>query len=187
MQTMSTKQRMISILAWWLVIFVWYVGWQELSISRGTVVWLQTRPIDPNDFFRGDYVTLSYDISRACDVPPTDTWEEDELGQKIKMEQYPIEKDLTGWEKMMWGKLVYVPLTSSGDVMVASWCSDTKPSQGIYLKGLRQTWGSTLYGIEKYFVQQDSGKELEKAVGTMKVQVSIGRGGKARIVDYKLE
>jgi uncharacterized membrane-anchored protein len=26
-------------------------------------VLLQTRPVDPRDIFRGDYVTLSYDIS----------------------------------------------------------------------------------------------------------------------------
>jgi len=32
-------------------------------LREGTEVTLQTRPVDPRDFLRGDYVVLSYDIS----------------------------------------------------------------------------------------------------------------------------
>src|ERR1700741_4829893 len=32
-------------------------------LREGTEITLQTRPVDPRDFLRGDYVTLSYDIS----------------------------------------------------------------------------------------------------------------------------
>ena len=32
-------------------------------LRDGTEVTLQTRPVDPRDFLRGDYVVLSYDIS----------------------------------------------------------------------------------------------------------------------------
>ncbi|HEY5965599.1 MAG TPA: GDYXXLXY domain-containing protein, partial [Xanthobacteraceae bacterium] len=32
-------------------------------LREGTEVLLQTRPVDPRDFLRGDYVVLSYDIS----------------------------------------------------------------------------------------------------------------------------
>ena len=39
-------------------------------LRTGTDVTLQTRPVDPRDLLRGDYVTLSYEISR---VPPGTT------------------------------------------------------------------------------------------------------------------
>lgn len=165
------------------MIFVWYVGYQEWRISSGTSVWLQTRPVDPNDFFRGDYVTLSYDISSACDLPDIQPWWSDIA---VPIPQYHDDKDMTGWEKIMGGKLVYIPLVQSGDVMVASGCLTEKPS-GLFIKGLRQTYNGTLYGIEKYFVQQGKGKDLEQAVGTMKVQVSLSKGGQARIVSYTLQ
>jgi len=32
-------------------------------LREGTEVKLATRPVDPRDFLRGDYVVLSYDIS----------------------------------------------------------------------------------------------------------------------------
>ena len=32
-------------------------------LREGREVTLQTRPVDPRDFLRGDYVVLSYDIS----------------------------------------------------------------------------------------------------------------------------
>lgn len=183
---MTTKQWILAILGWWLVIFVWYVWFQEWSIATGTKIRLQTRPIDPTDFFRGDYVILGYDISNACNLPVLDTWEKDEFGQSIKTQQYHDDSDMTGREKMMGGKLVYVPLIASGDVMVANGCVSDQPTW-VYLKGLRKSWSWVEYGIEKYFVQQGTWKPLENAVGNMKVQVSVGRGGQARIVDYRLE
>ena len=37
---------------------------QEFLLRRGTVVLLETVPVDPRDLLRGDYVILSYKISR---------------------------------------------------------------------------------------------------------------------------
>src|SRR5687768_15406510 len=36
---------------------------QEIELRRGTVVLLETAPVDPRDLLRGDYVILSYKIS----------------------------------------------------------------------------------------------------------------------------
>jgi hypothetical protein len=47
--------------------------------------------------------------------------------------QYHDDSDMTGREKMMGGKLVYVPLVQSGDVMVVSGCLTEKPS-GLFIK-----------------------------------------------------
>jgi uncharacterized membrane-anchored protein len=169
------------------MIFVGYIWWQEYSITTGTKVWLQTKPVDPRDFFRGDYVILSYDIDSACDLPMIDNGDTDEFSQTIKIPQHYDENDMTGREKMMGGKSVYVPLVLSGDVMVASGCVSDMSTNGIYIKGLRQNYSRTLYGIEKYFVQQGKGLDMERAVGKMQVQVSISKNGQARIVDYKLD
>ena len=36
---------------------------QEFLLRRGTVVLLESAPVDPRDLLRGDYVILSYKIS----------------------------------------------------------------------------------------------------------------------------
>lgn len=182
---------MILVLVFRIVLLWGYVVYQEITIAAWTKVWLQTRPVDPNDFFRGDYVTLSYTIADACDLPDieVETGEFDGSWNALKMmqQQYHNESDMTGREKIMWGKLVYVPLVLSGEVMEEGWCLMEKPSSWLYIKGLRQTWWPTLFGIEKYFVQQGAGIDLEQAVWKMKMQVSISTNGQARIVGYSLE
>ena len=42
----------------------------EYRLARGTHVLLHVEPVDPNDPFRGEYVALSYDISRLPVSPP---------------------------------------------------------------------------------------------------------------------
>jgi hypothetical protein len=99
-------------------------------------------------------VVLGYDIDTACDLPMIDNGDKDENGQAIKNPQFHDDTDMSGREKMMGGKLVYVPLITSGDVMISNGCVSDMPTNGIYIKGLRQNYSRTLYGIEKYFVQQ---------------------------------
>jgi len=47
-----------------LALLALMVGDRMQILREGTEVTLQTRPIDPRDLLRGDYVTLGYDISQ---------------------------------------------------------------------------------------------------------------------------
>src|ERR1019366_3838972 len=53
-----------------LLVFALQTAWilgttfvQERALAGGKVVLLETRPVDPRDLLRGDYVTLNYKIS----------------------------------------------------------------------------------------------------------------------------
>jgi uncharacterized membrane-anchored protein len=49
------------------------VATQETALALGKVILLETRPVDPRDLLRGDYLVLSYKISdapRALFEPP---------------------------------------------------------------------------------------------------------------------
>ncbi|MEY3197803.1 MAG: hypothetical protein RL023_504 [Candidatus Parcubacteria bacterium] len=87
---------------------------------------------------------LGYDIDTACDLPMVDSGEKDETGKAIMNQQYHDERDMTGREKTMGGKLVYVPLIQSGDVMIASGCVSQKPTV-LSIKGFRQNYNRTLF------------------------------------------
>src|SRR4051794_471907 len=46
----------------------WILGMtitQERALATGTLISLETVPVDPRDMLRGDYVTLSYKISNV--------------------------------------------------------------------------------------------------------------------------
>ena len=46
-----------------VLILGWMAGEREWIVRTAPTVWLRTAPVDPRDLFRGDYVTLGYEIS----------------------------------------------------------------------------------------------------------------------------
>jgi GDYXXLXY protein len=147
----------------------------RMQILRdGAEVTLQTRPVDPRDFLRGDYVVLSYDISEL----PAGAL-----------------KDITAS-----GKDIYVKLAPKADGVyeAVSVHADPVPvASGEVLIHGRLTYGdhcgplghsycerlSITYGIEKFFVPEGEGRELESARNQGKVAIvaAVTPGGRAAI------
>ena len=46
-----------------VLILAWMAGQREWILRTAPRIWLRTAPLDPRDLFRGDYVTLRYDIA----------------------------------------------------------------------------------------------------------------------------
>ena len=159
---MKKKARLgfILLILFQVLILAGWTTFNEVSIATGKEVVLQTAPIDPFDPFRGEYVRLSYDISRLQGVPGTET-----LG---------------------FGDKVYVQLEQRGEVWEAVRASRTKPDDGVvYITGeVENRVGNVAvitYGIESYFVPQGKGPEIERA-GDIKVRVAINGSGQGFIL-----
>ena len=133
-------------------------------LRAGTEVTLQTRPVDPRDFLRGDYVTLAYDIST---VPAGEL------------------KDHSGWRK---GAPLFVKLAPQPDGIYHAVSVHLDPiavtAPEILIRGwVNSGWGcgregrafcdfiTVSYGIESYFVPQGEGQGIEKARNQGKVTV----------------
>src|SRR3989344_3670842 len=58
-----SKKVFLFIGLFWLAIFAVFIASKESVLRGGQEVLLQTVPVDPRDIFRGDYVTLRYEIS----------------------------------------------------------------------------------------------------------------------------
>lgn len=138
------------------------VGWfgQEIRIK--------TAPVDPRDLLYGDYVTLSYEISQ--------------LRPELWKEAGPVPDR---------GSQVYVllrPDSGSKPVYEAVGVFASRPSvqQGeIALKGqVVSSWDQEIrvkYGLEKYYVPEGTGKELEKEAGHMVVRAKVAPWGQTKI------
>lgn len=144
---------------------------RESLLAHGREITLDVRPVDPRSLFRGDYVILSYDISR---VP-------NELFQGFTPQ---------------FGDRVYVRLSRAGD---GGWkpagVTNVWPASigvdDIVLKGITDArwWNLTkystiiTYGIESFFVPEGSGRAIEAEIRPGKVQANlvVGANGTAAI------
>jgi uncharacterized membrane-anchored protein len=156
-------------------------GERELILGTGERIHLRTAPIDPRDPFRGDFVRLSYEISSAGPGKIRG-----ELAEHAKEKGYQV-----------------YALLSKGpeDLYNLDYLTDEKPAEGIFLRGrISNEWRITRgggavgvkYGIEQLFVEQGSGKDIERRRGTreglqvpMEVEVAVSSGGTAVIRDFR--
>ena len=137
----------------------------QATVLFGQEIVLETKAYDPTDLFRGDYVSISLAIS---EIPKS----------KVTL---PINK--------VSNKNLYVSLKQEGKYYVVDQVSETKPKQGIYLRGkFQDTYNpsgeanmfSVDYSLDKYFLEQGSGKDLEQKsysgglVATVKVLGGYG-------------
>lgn len=157
----------------------WMIYDRVSLISSGREVILEVLPVDPRSLFRGDYVILTYGISRM-DL-----------------------KTLGGDDDFERGAPVFVTLKKTNDGRwspVSAWKHRPRglgPGE-IAIRGTVR-WSARArrevrvkYGIESYFVREGEGKALEKTVRERKMQVllAVGADGEAAIkglmIDGKL-
>lgn len=140
-------------------------------LARGDKILLQTEPLDPRDFLRGDYVTLAYliDDVDASKVPP-------ELQKKFR-NTYEYSD-------------AYALLRDRGDgVFEVLRISEETPSDGLYLKcGIRRRADDFAcdYNLGVYYIPEGTGRALEEAIrdGDVRADIRVLRG---RGVIKKLE
>lgn len=167
----SRKVVFIGIVLLQVIFILGLVGFKEATLRFGKEVTLQTVPVDPRDLFRGDFVILSYDISR------------------IRRET----EDFRTRDNLRQGGSAYVWLTKKGEVWVASEVAgDPRSDWDVFIKGtvtgtgiarlvggrFNRRWITLSYGIESYFVPEGTGKPIERA-RDVKAVVSVNGLGDA--------
>ena len=168
------------------ILFLSWMVWDRISmLQSGREITLKVVPVDPRDIFRGDYVVLGYEVSRILHATETNG---------------PLPDDLTS------GGTVYVRLTPDA---AAGWKAanlssaypDQLPPGDVILRGridglwedaqTKTTHVNVVYGIESYFVPENTGRDLEQQVRDKKIEavVAVGADGetalKALVVDGK--
>ena len=148
----------------------WMVWERVHLLQTGREITLDVVPVDPRSLFRGDYVILSYDVSR--------------LGPGV-LSEAPAR-----------GGTVYVTIAPGEDgrwQAVAASPNARAPENGrVVLKGrLDRAWpgaaggqtGRVAYGIESYFVPEGKCRELERLVRDKRISavIAVDASGNAAI------
>ncbi len=144
---------------------------QERALSSGTVVLLETRPVDPRDLLRGDYVILSYKIS------------------DVALDLFTPSRPTS----LAPGQTIYVALEPRGQFHEAVRASTDpiRPAAGqVVIKGHKRAWwdaaASTVrieYGLERYYVREGTGNPR----GKLTVQVAVPSSGQGRIKEVLVD
>ena len=144
---MLTKRGWIILLNLMLVLalFNWSVVQKEEILDEGQLVLLELAPVDPRSLMQGDFMRLSYAISRP---------EDDELFKNLPQKGYAVLK----LDKYNVGELVRF---QEEDVQLYS--------QEQLLKYSKGSWNINL-GAESYFFEEGQAKIFEQAkYGGLKV------------------
>ena len=148
----------------------WLIADRALLIRNGHEVRLAVVPVDPRDMLRGDYIVLTYDISRLDSAA------------------------LDGDDAFAYGDTVYVALAGAdGAAWKATAMTHAQPAGGTWIRGTVdivrrgvtdctedcQTYGVD-YAIEKFFVPEGTGRELETLRNGQHLAVDVALGGDGR-------
>ena len=163
----SKRNKFIIAIAIQTAILFFIVLFNLLILSGDEEVFLKIRPADPRDPFRGDYITFQYDISR------------------IKGSFFDSS------EKIKYGDKIYISLLKRKNYhVIANRVSKNKPDTGIFIKGtvndirIRQNGNSidevfVSYGIEEYFIPENSGRNVSFNGQNTFAKVILDKNGNA--------
>jgi uncharacterized membrane-anchored protein len=193
----------LGVLSGMLVLHAW-------PLWTGEPIYLRVRPVDPRDLFRGDYVTLGYDVDtlrlrvppefRQVPITPPEpgtpaapAWPEvDPIGDWWRPDSVT-----RGWTAAQHRRTVYLQLRAEASAVpgvpvihVPVSISDRPVADATNLRGrirlLRDDYVLTMdFGIDALFVREGTGRPIENAIldrGTpVYAEVAVAKSGAARV------
>lgn len=140
---MNRKHLLFLVVALQLLALVGMIGSKSFTVFTGRDVVLETRPVDPRNLMRGDFVRLNFSITRLSpDLPG--------LGGRV----------------IPPGETVFVVLRPDGDLWVPARVETERPGRDeTFIRGTVREAGRSLrvdYGIDSYYVPEGTGRPLER-------------------------
>lgn len=131
-------------------------------LREGREITLQTRPVDPRDLLRGDYVTLGYDISQL----PAGALAGQPSAERNPIVFVKLAPDANGLYQAVSVHAAPVAVTAP-EVLIRGRVTYSCGSSGrIFCDRL-----NIRYGLESYFVPEGEGRTLEQARNQQKLRV----------------
>lgn len=150
------------------------IGWMVTDritlLKTGKEIVLPIVPVDPRSLFRGDYVRIDFPVTMVS----SDLFPKDAKPRKAGPVFVTVQRDGESWKP----------------VAVSETRPTVKPDQMVMQGRLAHNWwpgpGRTPhqvrinYGLERYYVQEGKGLELENAARDKKLAVVVAVDGKGR-------
>jgi len=166
------KKAFIVLVILQLVVLGAMIGQRKYLLKTGTVVRLKCQPVDPRSLFSGDYVILTYKISRLRQIG-NKSWN-DLNKRKLKFKKSDViyaalkqEKDSPYWSV----------------AEVAKNIDDLNKKYKVVLRGrVTSIYNMAIrYGVENYFVPQYEGLKIERIIRDVSVDIAVNSSGVSAI------
>lgn len=157
------RNRFLALMIAPFIVMLGFVVNYSVIVFTGTEIILETRPVDPVDLFRGNYVDLTYEISA------------------VEKEDVMIDRSIQS------GDEVYGVLVPDRESWQLTELKSTKPQLNddeVCMKGVISSWSGPLrikWGIESFFAPTEEAQRIER-VGMgedTKAVVSVDSGCRA--------
>jgi uncharacterized membrane-anchored protein len=150
---------------------------RDRLLKTGREITIPAHPVDPRDLFRGDYVTLGYDIAspRRAALASDADFDAIRPGSNIYVTLSP--DAAAGWKVATVAPEFPAQVAATDLVLRARvkniWHSESKSEAQLNLR----------YGIESYFVPEGTGRALESKVRNGKIAaiVAVDASGAAAL------
>lgn len=157
----------------------WMVWGRVSLLANGREIVAEVVPVDPRDFFRGDYVILGYRFSTGTDIAlPLGVHKGDAVYARLK-QSGPAQWDVSSVTQDHPGAVGADEVVLKGRV---DWVRRDKPEDPAQVGRLR-------FGIENYFVPEGTGRALEKQVLEKRIEavLAVGDSGDVAIKGLKVD
>lgn len=174
---LKSRERLVLLLAvgFQMAVLLTMIALRTAPLLTGGTILVRVAPLDPRDFFRGDYVVLGYEFSRI----PSEG-----------IEGLPQERSRANADQWL-GKDVYVALVpdTDGRHWRAKTMSIHKPTEGAYIRGVLTNFSRLEFGIEAYYVQEGEGKKYEEAMRNhqLSAELAVTADGQAVLRGLRIE
>jgi uncharacterized membrane-anchored protein len=151
----------------------WMVWDRVALLSSGREIKAVVVPVDPRDIFRGDYVTLGYGFTSGTDIALPQGARMGETVYALLKEQAPSEWALVSVSAEK------PEARGAGEVVLKSIVDSARRGEA----SGPPTVGRLRYGIERFYVPQGEGLEIEKQVREKRIVavLAVGGDGKAAL------
>lgn len=155
----------------------WTILGRAQILREGREIVLSVEPVDPRDLLRGDYVILSYNISR---VPVSLFANTPALPENDSVERTVFIRLKEG-EGGIWQ-----PVAASVDAPAAAALSDAEVDirgTAYFARWEKSDAVRVTYGIERFYVPEGEGRQIERDLRTssFRMKVAISSNGTAQI------
>jgi uncharacterized membrane-anchored protein len=145
---------LIGVICLVLIVLLSFILYNQWPFMTGKKLVLATQPVDPFDPFRGQYMTINYEISRISDV-----------------------------EGFAEGDSVYISLKEDEQgIWRKESVSKSKPAKGDFIKGeVTSVYENSIrveYGIEQFFFE----RHAELPTRNITVEAIVANSGRAKLV-----
>lgn len=162
------KKRLIALIALQIILLLTIVGKYYYIAASGTLVTLKTAPVDPTDLFYGDYVILNYEISQ---IKVSAVQHVFASGNNVTDVYVVLEKKGKPYYEAT-GVFQKKPVLKANQVMMKARVTYYLPDED----SLRLE-----YGIERYYVQENTGQKYEQNRNLSLVDIRVAKSGDAVI------